>query len=148
MIDKIVFLQISQPINRNMKKQFFLTTIFIFLTVTSFAQTQLEINRKASISYANVDKELNLVYQSILKEYREDTLFIKNLKIAQNLWIKLRDADISAIFLPDGLYGSIEPLCRYGILETMTKDRIKFLKTWSEGLPEGDGCSGTRKTKQ
>jgi uncharacterized protein YecT (DUF1311 family) len=131
-----------------MKKQFFLTTIFIFLTVSSFTQTQGEMNSTASKSYTSADKELNLVYQSILKDYNKDTLFIKNLKIAQNQWIKLRDADINAIFLPNGWYGSIEPLCRYGILETMTKDRIKFLKTWSEGINEGDGCSGTRKIKQ
>jgi len=129
-------------------KKIILSVILILFTMTSFSQTQGEMNSTASKSYASADKELNLVYQNILKEYSKDTVFIKNLKIAQNLWIKSRDADISAIFLPDGLYGSIEPLCRYGILETMTKDRIKFLKTWSDGLPEGDGCSGTRKIKQ
>lgn len=130
-----------------MEKQFFLTTIFIFLAVASFAQTQGKMNSTASISYAKADKELNLVYQSILKEYAKDTLFIKNIKIAQNRWIKLRDADLDAIYTPGGWYGSIEPLCKYGILERMTKDRTTFLKTWTEGMDHQEGCKGTRKTQ-
>jgi uncharacterized protein YecT (DUF1311 family) len=131
-----------------MKKQFLLTSFLIFLTITSFAQTQGEMNSTASKSYASADKELNLVYQSILKEYSKDTVFIKNLKIAQNLWIKSRDADLDAIFTPGGWYGSMEPLCRYGILEKITKDRTTFLKTWAEGMDHQEGCKGTRKTKQ
>jgi uncharacterized protein YecT (DUF1311 family) len=131
-----------------MKRLFLLSAILIFMTVSSFAQTQGEMNSTASKSYDKADMELNLVYQSILKEYSKDTVFIRNIKIAQNLWIKLRDADINAIFLPGGWYGSIEPLCRYNILEKMTKDRTSFLKTWTEGIDHQDGCKGTRKTKQ
>jgi len=90
-----------------MKKLPLLLATFLFLTITSFGQTQGEMNSTASISYANADKELNLVYQTILKEYSKDSVFIKNLKIAQNIWIKSRDADLNAVFTPDGWYGSM-----------------------------------------
>lgn len=129
-------------------KKILLLSILIFSTIASFSQTQGEMNSTASESYANADKELNLVYQSILKEYRNDTVFIKNLKIAQNLWIKSRDADLDAIFTPRGWYGSMESLCAYGILEKLTIDRTLFLKTWTEGIDQSEGCKGTRKTKQ
>jgi len=128
-------------------KKIIISAILILLTMTSFSQTQGEMNSTASMSYASTDKELNLVYQNILKEYSKDTVFIKNLKIAQNLWIKTRDADLDAIFTPGGWYGSMEPLCRYGILEKLTKDRTSFLKTWTEGIDKQEGCKGTRKRK-
>ena len=131
-----------------MKKISFFLIALLFLAISSFAQTQGEMNSTASISYAKADKKLNLVYQSILKEYSRDTVFIKNLKIAQNIWIKSREADLNAIFTANGWYGSIEPLCRFGILESITKDRITFLKTWTEGIDHQDGCKGTRKTKR
>ena len=128
------------------KLSLFLTTLF-FLGINALSQTQGEMNSNASISYANADKELNLVYQSILKDYSKDTVFIKNIRIAQNLWIKSRDADLNAIFTPNGWYGSIESLCIYTILENLTKTRIAFLKTWTEGMDHQEGCKGTRKTK-
>jgi uncharacterized protein YecT (DUF1311 family) len=131
-----------------MEKLSIFLSALLLLSITSFAQTQGEMNSSAAIKYANADKELNLVYQSILKEYSKDTVFIKNLKVAQNIWIKSRDADLNAIFTPNGWYGSIEPLCRSGILEKLTKDRIAFLKTWTEGIDHQDGCKGTRKTKR
>jgi uncharacterized protein YecT (DUF1311 family) len=145
---KIGFITINQLNNLKMKKLSLLLATLLFLALTSFGQTQGEMNSTASISYANADKELNLVYQSILKEYSKDTVFIKNLKIAQNIWIKSRDADLNAIFTPDGWYGSMEPLCKSVILERLTKDRIAFLKTWTEGIDHRDGCKGTRKVKQ
>jgi uncharacterized protein YecT (DUF1311 family) len=131
-----------------MKKLFILLIIILSFTTTSFSQTQGEMNYTAGASFTAADKELNSVYQSILKEYSKDTLFIKNLTTAQNLWIKLRDADLNAIYIPGKWYGSIAPMCRYGILEGFTKDRILFLKTWSEGMDHQDGCRGTRKIKQ
>jgi uncharacterized protein YecT (DUF1311 family) len=130
-----------------MNKLIFFSTILLSLNITSFAQTQAEMNSTAGKSYAAADKELNLIYQSILKEYSHDTIFIKNLKTAQSLWIKLRDADLNVIYVPDRGYGSIQSMCRSGILEKFTKDRILFLKTWAEGIEEGDACLGTRKIK-
>jgi uncharacterized protein YecT (DUF1311 family) len=41
------------------------------------------MNEDAAKNYQKADKELNDVYQKILKEYKKDTAFIKNLKNAR-----------------------------------------------------------------
>src|ERR1700752_4324591 len=99
-----------------------LTIIFISSSVFCFSQTQTEMNETAYKNYEAVDKELNVTYQKILKEYKTDTAFIRNLKIAQKIWIQFRDAEVKAMY-PDrepGYYGSIQPLCKYGYLENFT----------------------------
>lgn len=53
----------------------------------TFGQTQLEMNQEEQSKYLKADKELNLVYNKVLKEYKSDTAFIKNFKNAQRIWI-------------------------------------------------------------
>jgi len=117
---------------------------------TGFSQTQMEMNVKAFDSYKKADKELNDVYKKILFEYKSDTIFVKNLKVSQRIWITFRDAELNMKY-PDrepGYYGSIQPTCVAMYLEQMTKERIKTLKVWLIGIPEGDCCSGTVKMKE
>ena len=79
----------------------------------SFAQTQAVLNQDAKKEFETADKELNQVYNNILKEYKKDSAFIKNLKKSQRLWIQLRDAEMKVKF-PDrgnGYYGSVQPMC-------------------------------------
>jgi uncharacterized protein YecT (DUF1311 family) len=99
-------------------------------------------------SYKKTDKKLNEVYQAILKEYKSDTEFIKNLRASQRIWITFRDAEVKVKFpdREDGYYGSIHPLCVSLYLEDLTKDRISTLNLWLKGSEEGDGCSGSIKT--
>jgi uncharacterized protein YecT (DUF1311 family) len=130
-----------------MKNLVFLSALLLFMTAPVFSQSQSEINKSACDLYMSADTLLNETYKKILIEYKEDTAFIKNLKTAQNIWIKLRDADIKAIFTPDEFWGSVEPMCACGILEEFTKDRINFLKTWVDGIDHQDACNGTRKEK-
>ena len=66
------------------------------LSVLSFAQTQTEMNIESYNQYLKVDKELNVVYNQILKKYSSDKVFLKKLKISQNLWVKFRDAEAEA----------------------------------------------------
>lgn len=133
-----------------MKKYLFL----LFLIISKnflFAQNQLEINQKANKDYLKTDKELNLIYQKILKDYKDDKVFIKNLKIAQKAWIQFRDAAEMKMKFPDreeGYYGSIQPLCWNNYLEFLTKERIKTLQVWLTGIDEGDACNGTVKNKE
>jgi uncharacterized protein YecT (DUF1311 family) len=108
------------------------------------------MNKDAYNDFKKADKELNVVYQKILKEYRQDTAFIKNLKIAQGLWIKLRNAEMKAKY-PDrerGYYGSIYPVCWDSYLEELTTERTKKLKVWLTGIEEGDVCTGSVKIKE
>lgn len=126
-------------------------TIFLFLSVLlSFGQTQLEMNQEADEAYKRADKELNMVYQKILKEYSEEVDFIKNLKQSQRIWIQFRDAEIDMMFPRKDdpqYYGSVFPLCWSNYMQTLTETRTKTLKLWLEGVEEGEMCSGSIKVK-
>src|ERR1700757_5109792 len=129
--------------------RYLLTFILIAAYSFCFSQTQTEMNETAYKNYQQADKELNITYQKILKEYKTDTAFIKNLKAAQRIWVQFRDAEVKALY-PDrepGYYGSIQPLCKYNYLTEFTAERTKRLKTWLDGVEEGDMCSGSVKTK-
>lgn len=121
--------------------------IVVLASYHTTAQSQTAMNMKAGSGYAKADKELNAVYRKILKEYAAKPQFIKKLKVAQRLWVQLRDAELAAKYPESGSYGSVEPMCESLYLETLTKERTKFLRAWLTGIPEGDVCSGSVKSK-
>jgi uncharacterized protein YecT (DUF1311 family) len=84
-----------------------------------------------------------------LKEYTEDTAFIKNLKAAQRIWVQFHDAEMKAKYpdREDAYYGSVQPMCWYSYKTELTEERTKKLKIWVTGIEEGDVCSGSVKTK-
>ena len=59
---------------------------------------QLELNACAYDDFAKADKELNQVYQSLIKKEGKDSLFIRKLRLAQKAWLAFRDADLQARF--------------------------------------------------
>lgn len=125
--------------------KYLLTLAFCFFCLLGFSQTQAEMNMMQYDSYKKTDKKLNEVYQAILKAYKSDAAFIKNLRASQRIWITFRDAEVKVKF-PDreaGYYGSIHPLCVSLYLEELTQDRISTLSQWVKGAEEGDGCSGS-----
>jgi uncharacterized protein YecT (DUF1311 family) len=131
-----------------MKRIIFLAFFYLTLNLC-LGQTQLEMNQKVHSDFQKADKELNSVYQTILKEYKSDTAFIRNLRIAQKLWIQFRDAEMKMKY-PDresGYYGSIQPMCWSMYLKELTDERTKKLKIWLAGSEEGDVCSGSVKAK-
>ena len=87
-----------------------LVLVALLLSTTAFAASnddtvrcredgaQAELNACAAEDRAAADKELNDVYKKILIEYKDETLFLEKLKIAQRVWIKLRDAEIEAMY--------------------------------------------------
>ncbi len=83
------------------------------LSFATYAQSQMEMNESAGKEYEKADKELNHIYQQILKKNAADTAFTKNLKIAQRIWVQFRDAEMKMKYpdREDGYYGSIFPLC-------------------------------------
>ena len=127
---------------------FFLLGCFL-ITNISYGQSQAELNQQAYANYLKKDKELNLVYNKILKEYQSDSLFIKNFKNAQRIWIQLRDAEMKAKFptREEGYYGSIYSYCWNSYLTELTEERIKKINEWLIGIEEGDICAGTVKLK-
>jgi uncharacterized protein YecT (DUF1311 family) len=130
-------------------KNILMLTSFLLISNFCLSQTQLEINSNSSAEHQKADKELNSTYQKILKEYSTDLAFIKNLKIAQNLWIKFRDAEMNMKYPQKGTgyYGSIQPTCWNMYMTELTQKRTKELKIWLTGIPEGDTCSGSVKMK-
>ena len=127
-----------------------LTFFISIICLTGFSQTQREINTEAGESYKKADKELNDIYQTILTEYKSDTVFIENLKTAQRIWITFRDAELKVMY-PErevGYYGSVYPSCVSSYLEKLTRERISALKAWTEGAEDGDACRGSKKFKK
>jgi len=120
----------------------------LILSGLSFAQTQTEMNIDSYNQYLKVDKELNIVYNQILKKYSSDKNFIKKLKVAQNLWIKFRDAEAEVKFPAEDKkyeYGSVFPVCYNSFMEELTRKRILELKEWINGYDDSDVCNGSVK---
>lgn len=124
-----------------------LSILFGLLFIFCFSQTQLEMNQEAQNKFKKADTELNSVYQKILKEYSSDSVFIKNLRASQRIWIQFRDAEMKAKFpdRPDGYYGSIQPLCWSNYLTELTQERTNKLMDWLTESEEGNMCNGSVK---
>lgn len=127
--------------------RFFL--IYISFTIFSFGQSQLEMNGSVSGNLTKADQELNDIYNKVLKVYKSDAAFTKNLKKSQRFWIKFRDAEMKAKYpkREAGHYGSMQPLCYTNYMAELTKKRTKELKVWLDGVEEGDSCAGSVKIK-
>jgi len=130
--------------------KYFAATFVLFFTInlSAYSQSQTAMNQQAGNQYQKADKELNAVYQNILREYAKQPIFIAKLKTAQRLWVQLRNAEMEARFPEPNQYGSALPSCRAIYLEDLTRTRIKFLRTWLTGIPEGDVCNGSVKMKR
>lgn len=95
--------------------------LFTFLILTigfnSFSQTHTEMNQEAYNDFRKSDEELNEIYQRILSEYKDDTLFIENLKNSQRIWVQFRDAELKMKFpaYPDKHMGTIQPFVELSI---------------------------------
>jgi uncharacterized protein YecT (DUF1311 family) len=132
---------------KNILTGLLITMLVVFASHSTYAQSQLVLNMKASDNYEKADKELNVVYRRILKEYAAQPVFIKKLKVAQRLWVQLRDAEVAARYPERENYGSGVAMCESTYMEMLTRERIKFLRVWLTGIAEGDVCSGSVKTK-
>ena len=127
-----------------------LLALILFTTNRTFAQTQLQMTDEACQKFKKADAELNRVYQQILSANARDANFTKAFREAQRAWISFRDAQVKAIY-PDpspNAYGSINPMCRCGVLEEITTQRANELKRrWIDGSEEGDACVGSGAVK-
>ena len=114
-----------------MMKKILIALLFV-LPFMAHSQTQTEMNIQAAKDYKKADAGLNKTYQQVLKKYGENTLFIKELRAAQQLWVQFRDAEFKRAFphYNEGntYYGSMFSLEKSGFMETMTLERTKTLK--------------------
>lgn len=121
------------------------TIILALSSSLVFGQTQYELDRQAGKADRQANKTLDSVYHQIIKQYKADTAFIQNLKLAERAWIKFRDAQFKMKYpdRPAGYYGSILPMCESNYLEELTEQRMKTLKEWLNGAEQGDACCGS-----
>jgi uncharacterized protein YecT (DUF1311 family) len=91
------------------------------------AQTQVEINQCAQISYQNADKKLNQVYQKLVPTLSSSSK--KKLITAQQAWIKFRDTSCE---FERSQYegGTIAPTIYFGCLEKTTQQRTQQLQEY------------------
>jgi len=118
------------------------------------AKTQSGLNECGRADDAAADRELNRVYQRILKKYADQPLFIERLREAQRAWLKYRDAQIAMKYpaakddREQALYGSVYPMCYATYKAELTARRSKELREWLSGTKEGDVCAGSVKTPE
>jgi uncharacterized protein YecT (DUF1311 family) len=104
------------------------------------ASSQIELNACASEAFKKADSELNLVYQQILKQYASDTGLVRRLRLAQEAWIKFRDAEMEALYpTGDTGQGSVSPMCKAMEMTRLTGERTAQLKRILD-RKEGDVC--------
>jgi uncharacterized protein YecT (DUF1311 family) len=110
----------------------YIISILLALPMAVFSQSQSEMNAQADKDYAKADKELNTVYQQVIKKYAKNTLFIKHMKAAQLAWINFRDAEFRREFpkFMNGQveYGSMFSLERSTFMQELTEQRTITLK--------------------
>jgi uncharacterized protein YecT (DUF1311 family) len=126
-----------------------ITSILLLMAgVNTFCQTQIELTNIAKSAFEKTDEELNQVYQKILQGSKNDTIFLRAMKDAQRQWIKFRDAQLMMKYptYPNA-DESVLSMCRYYYLEELTNIRVKDLKQWTDGVEEGDVCSGSIRLK-
>jgi uncharacterized protein YecT (DUF1311 family) len=130
----------------------FLFFVFIFNIINnpvSLAQNNGEPNFKDYADSQNgwdhysrdilyhYDNKLNEIYNGILKIYKDDTLFIGKLKIAQKAWIVFRDAHVVSKYgyTQDSLLNSgiLFSGCMAEDLTELIKNRIDELNVWFKG---------------
>ncbi|MCL6755238.1 lysozyme inhibitor LprI family protein [Nostoc sp. CCCryo 231-06] len=95
-------------------------------------QTQSAINECTKLSYQNVDKKLNQVYQQLLPTLESSRK--QKLIAAQLAWIKFRDTNCE---FERSRYegGSIAPTIYFGCLRNTTKLRTQQLQEYLTSDP-------------
>jgi uncharacterized protein YecT (DUF1311 family) len=135
-------------------KRWFIVGTFVlgafWLAVANLAaQTQGDVNQDACAQYKHADQALNATYSTVLEDYAKDTQFIARIKQAQRAWVAFRDAHLEARFPKADKraeYGTVYSTCRCAVLTDLTEHRTKELRTWADGIAEGDVCNGSVKT--
>jgi uncharacterized protein YecT (DUF1311 family) len=129
-----------------------LPAIFLLclLCAAAEAQTQTRLNERACAGNRRADAEMNRVYRQILSEYQDKGEFVEKLKEAQRTWVAYRDAHMEALYPGEdkrSLYGSAHEMCACPEMEKLARERTALLRRWLTGLPEGDVCGGTIRTR-
>jgi uncharacterized protein YecT (DUF1311 family) len=124
-------------------KKFLILFFLLFLSISSYSQTQGEMNETSYKDYLKADKELNFVYKTILFRYAKNVEFIKALKESQRIWVNFRKAEINMKYPKSDGYGSSITMCVNSFAEDFTKQRTIYLKLWLKTQADNDMCGGS-----
>jgi len=140
-----------------MKKIFAIAIMLVLPTVVSTqgpvpqtdpclakATTQAEVTACAVRAIDEANAELNLVYEQLLRKHAPHKNFIKKLKLAQEAWLKFRDAHIESLYPEPDIdqlraEGTVYPMCKAMEIARLTAERTRSLKNILEHK-EGDVC--------
>lgn len=122
-----------------MKTAIFLSlALFVVAMASVFAQSQAEMNADAAAGLEKADRQLNAVYQKLLKSHEDSPAFCSALKEAQRAWLRFVEFHLKSAFpLEEGedprvVYGSIFPM-EYALLKTqLTEERVAQLRALAE----------------
>lgn len=107
-----------------------LTATIVFLpNASAQIQSQPELNAQALAEFEKADKELNEVYQKVLKQLSDDEITKQKFIAAQKAWIKFRDAE-AELEADSERGGSMENMVRSNSETELTKARTTELKKY------------------
>lgn len=107
-----------------------LTATIVFLpSASAQIQSQPELNAQALAEFEKADKELNEVYQKVLKQLSDDEITKQKFIAAQKAWIKFRDAE-AELEADSERGGSMENMVRSNSETELTKARTAELKKY------------------
>ena len=110
------------------------------------ATTQSDMTTCATEGSKKADAELNLVYGQLLRKYAAHKNFVRKLKLAEEAWIKFRDAHMESLYYSESeegqlrAEGSVYPMCKAMELTRLTIERTNALKRILNPQ-EGDVCA-------
>jgi uncharacterized protein YecT (DUF1311 family) len=108
------------------------------------AITQAEMSACAADALNRAETEMNRVYQQLLNKHAGQVDYIYRLKLAQEAWVKFRDAHIEFLY-PDvnagevRAEGTVYPMCKDMEITKLTVERTKTLQNLLDPK-EGDVC--------
>ena len=113
------------------------------------AITQVAMNACSRMELTIAETELEAVFEKISEIYSDDQIVLEKLKISQDAWEALREANMDLRFPREyrGDYGSVFPLCWVSVSAAQVRERVEFLRLWVGGFEEGDACAGTAHAK-
>ena len=98
------------------------------------AKTQLDLNECAAADLVRADDELNATWREVMSALAGRPEAIRTLRASQRLWVRLRDADMQALYpLEAGedlrvQYGSIQPMEAALEKSALTRARTEWLR--------------------
>ena len=110
---------------KNTIPKIFISLLFTLIYNIGFSQTNAEMKEQSSNRLKKFDKELNIVYQKIMKSSSSKRK--ENIKKAQIAWLKFRDLNCECES-KEHEGGSLESLIYIECLAVMTEERVKELK--------------------